>query len=239
MRQLRSGLFRSKPSRGINVPVVTNGIDVLEFAPGPARRASARAQMGLESERSPFIWLAAGRIVPAKDFPNLLSAFKQVREKLPDVELWIAGAPPEFKEVRPAASAVHSVIEIVADRGYWQQVRWLGLRRDMPALLDAADAFVSASAWEGMPLAVGEAMAMEKFVVATDVGGVRELVGNAGTVIPPQDSGALAGAMIAAMQRSQQNRVHSGQLARERIRRNFCIAGRAEFWEALYRDLIA
>ena len=56
-------------------------------------------------------------------------------------------------------------------------VRWLGLRRDMPALLDAADAFVSGSAWEGMPLAVGEAMAMAKPVVATDVGGVRELVG--------------------------------------------------------------
>jgi hypothetical protein len=78
-------------------------------------------------------------------------------------------------------------------------VRWLGLRRDMPALLDAADAFVSGSAWEGMPLAVGEAMAMEKPVVATDVGGVRELVGDAGLVVPAKDSGALADAMQATM----------------------------------------
>ena len=65
----------------------------------------------------------------------------------------------------------------------------------MPALLDGADAFVSGSAWEGMPLAVGEAMAMEKPVVATDVGGVRELVGDAGVIVPAKDSEALASAM--------------------------------------------
>ena len=67
-------------------------------------------------------------------------------------------------------------------------MRWLGLRRDMPALLDAADGFVSGSAWEGMPLAVGEAMVMEKPIVATDVGGVRELVGDAGAIVEAKDS---------------------------------------------------
>ena len=69
----------------------------------------------------------------------------------------------------------------------------------MPALLDAADGFVLASAWEGMPLAVGEAMAMEKPVVATDVGGVRELVGDAGVIVPAKDPEALAKAMLALM----------------------------------------
>jgi glycosyltransferase involved in cell wall biosynthesis len=218
--------------------VVTNGIDLVEFAPDPARRASVRVAMGLETERRTFIWLAAGRLVAAKDFPNLLSAFEQVREKLPDVELWIAGAALDFRETCPAVGAKHSAIKIVAEQGCREQVRWLGLRRDMPALLDAADGFVSASAWEGMPLAVGEAMAMEKFVVATDVGGVRELVGGAGMVIPAQDSSALAGAMIAAMQQSERERTRSGHMARERIQQNFSIEVCAESWEALYRELI-
>jgi glycosyltransferase involved in cell wall biosynthesis len=217
--------------------VVTNGIDVVEFAPDLERRAGTRRKMG--AERSTFIWLAAGRIVPAKDFPNLLSAFKQVREKLPDVELWIAGAAPARRETRAADAAVQSMNKIIADSGCREQIRWLGLRRDIPALLDAADGFVSASAWEGMPLAVGEAMAVEKFVVATGVGGVRELVGDAGTVIPPQDSSALAGAMIDAMLQSGEERARSGHVARERIQQNFSIEVRAGSWEALYRELIA
>jgi glycosyltransferase involved in cell wall biosynthesis len=64
-------------------------------------------------------------------------------------------------------------------------LRWLGLRRDVPALLDDADAFVLSSAWEGMPLAIGEAMAMamDKPVVATNVGGPRERVGDCGVLV--------------------------------------------------------
>ena len=59
--------------------------------------------------------------------------------------------------------------------------------------MDASDGFVLGSAWEGMPLVVGEAMAMEKPVVATDVGGVRELVGDAGAMVAAKDPQALAG----------------------------------------------
>ncbi len=101
--------------------------------------------------------------------------------------------------------------ELSAQLDLGDSVRWLGLRRDMPALLDAADGFVSASAWEGMPLAVGEAMAMEKPVVATDVGGVRELVGDAGVLVPARDSEALAEAMMATMQRSGEEREQTGR----------------------------
>jgi glycosyltransferase involved in cell wall biosynthesis len=117
-------------------------------------------------------------------------------------------------------------------------VSWLGLRRDLPALLDAADGFVLASAWEGMPLAVGEAMAMEKPVVATDVGGVRELVGDAGVIAPPRDSNTLARAMIDVMQRSKEARSALGNSARMRIQSNFSMDARADDWEALYQSIL-
>jgi glycosyltransferase involved in cell wall biosynthesis len=123
------------------------------------------------------------------------------------------------------------------EHGSLEQVRWLGLRRDLPALLDAADGFVLASAWEGMPLVVGEAMAMEKPVVATDVGGVRELMGEAGMLVPPKNPDALAAAMLVLMRSSIEARQKLGRAARVRIEDNFNIETRAQQWESLYRTL--
>jgi glycosyltransferase involved in cell wall biosynthesis len=183
--------------------------------------------MGADGE---FIWLTAGRIAPAKDYPNLLRAFARVRAARADARLWIAGEASgrEFSKVRSLA----------AELGLDDSVRWLGLRRDLPALLDAADGFVLASAWEGMPLALGEAMAMEKPVVATDVGGVRELVGDAGAIVPPKDSEALADAMLDQMQSSPEDRRALGRAARVRIQGNFSMDAKADEWEALYRAVV-
>ena len=122
--------------------------------------------------------------------------------------------------------------------GALDQVRRLGARRDIPALLGAADGFVLSSAWEGMPLAVGEAMAMEKPVVATDVGGVRELVGETGVIVPAKDSGALAEAMLAMMRRPAEARAEMGRAARERILNSFGMDAKADEWEALYLSVI-
>jgi glycosyltransferase involved in cell wall biosynthesis len=122
--------------------------------------------------------------------------------------------------------------------GISDAVHWLGLRDDMPSLLDAADAFVLSSAWEGMPLVVGEAMAMEKPVVATDVGGVRELIGDAGVVVPPKDSAALEDAMLRVMRMPEDQRNALGKAARERIRQRFDINAKAQEWDAFYSHVL-
>ena len=114
----------------------------------------------------------------------------------------------------------------------------LGLRQDIPALLDAADGFVLSSAWEGMPLALGEAMAMEKPVVATDVGGVRELVGKTALVVPARNSNELAEAMRQVMNRSADERGAMGHAARARICSKFNLDAKVDEWEALYRSLL-
>jgi glycosyltransferase involved in cell wall biosynthesis len=206
--------------------VLTNGIDSAEFSPDAERRVAMRTAMGVGDE---FIWLAAGRIVPAKDYPNLLRAFSLLRATHPSAQLWIAGAGD------PAAAKQYSLFAAV--RGLVRQARWLGLRRDMPAVLDAADGFVLASAWEGMPLAVGEAMAMEKPVVATDAGGVRELVGDVGVMVPAGNANALAQAMLDLMNRSAQERQLLGRAARARIEAGFSMEARVDQWEALYQSL--
>jgi glycosyltransferase involved in cell wall biosynthesis len=81
-------------------------------------------------------------------------------------------------------------------------------------------------------------MAMEKPVVATDVGGVRELVGAAGVVVPAKDSRALAEAMLTTMQESREALATLGRGARERIVDHFSMDAAADTWEALYGSLI-
>jgi glycosyltransferase involved in cell wall biosynthesis len=210
--------------------VILNGIDVASFAPSAERREKMRAEMGIATGSPTFIWLAVGRIAPAKDYPNLLRAFAAMRAEKPDAQLWVAG--DARGDQKPPLEALAKEFEIDA------AVRWLGLRRDMPALFDAADAFVSSSAWEGMPLAVGEAMSMAKPDVATDVGGVRELVGDAGVVVPPKNSQALAEMMLETMQQSKEVLAVRGRAARDRILHHFSIDATAETWEALYASLI-
>jgi glycosyltransferase involved in cell wall biosynthesis len=215
--------LRAVPARKSSV--LTNGINTVEFVPNPERRTRMREEMGAGDE---FVWLTAGRIAPAKDYPSLLDAFARVRAIEPSACLWVAG------EAEGASSA--GIQALAADLG--GSNRWLGLRRDMPALLDAADGFVLSSAWEGMPLAVGEAMAMEKPVVATDVGGVRELVGEAGVFVPAKSPEKLAEAMLEMMRRTGEERRRLGMAARERIAAQFSMDAKADEWEALYRTLL-
>jgi glycosyltransferase involved in cell wall biosynthesis len=207
--------------------VVTNGIETGDFVPDRNRRDAMREEMGAGDE---FVWLAVGRNTLAKDHANLMQAFGRVGREFPQSQLWIAGGARGGSKKTYAAI---SMPQVALDH-----VRRLGLRRDIPALLDAADGFVLSSAWEGMPLAVGEAMAMEKPVVATDVGGARELIGDTGVIVPAKDSTALGEAMLVMMRRPAAARADLGRMARERIVRSFSMDRKAEEWEALYRSLV-
>jgi glycosyltransferase involved in cell wall biosynthesis len=77
-------------------------------------------------------------------------------------------------------------------------------------------------------------MAMEKPVVATDVGGVRELIADAGLIVPSKDPDALAAAMLSLMRKTAQDRQSLGIAARSRILKNFSMEAKADQWEALY-----
>jgi glycosyltransferase involved in cell wall biosynthesis len=209
--------------------VLTNGIEICGFVPDAERRVAMREQMGVRDE---FVWLCVARNTAAKDIPNLLQAFAKAWKSEPKIALWMAG--PD--SAAGAAKAMYAVSTMPLDA--LDGLRRLGTRSDIPALLDAADGFVLASAWEGMPLAVGEAMAMEKPVVATDVGGVRELVGEDGVLVRAKDADALAGAMVEMMRRPASERLAMGRAARERILANFGMDRKADEWEALYRSVI-
>jgi glycosyltransferase involved in cell wall biosynthesis len=119
-------------------------------------------------------------------------------------------------------------------------VRLLGLRRDIPDLLNAADAFVLPSLWEGMPLTLLEASATALPIVATDVGGNSEVVldGKTGYLVPPQEAKALTQAMLRVMLLSANDRIAMGQAGRAHVVQNSELEQVVDRWESLYRELL-
>jgi glycosyltransferase involved in cell wall biosynthesis len=132
--------------------------------------------------------LMVGRLAPPKRPDLAIRAFASVREHLPEVELHVVGDG----SLRAEAEA------LAAELGLAGSVRFLGTREDVPELLAGAECALLASDYEGCPLAVVEAMAASVAVVATEVGGVGELVrpGVTGAVAPKGDAERLAQALL-------------------------------------------
>jgi len=106
--------------------------------------------------------------------------------------------------------------------------------------MNATDAYVMSSIWEGMPLVLLEAQASGLPIVATDVGGNREVVidGVTGFLVPPKDPEALAQAMLRLMELPKEKRQEMGEAARQHILANFSLDRVVDKWEALYRELL-
>jgi glycosyltransferase involved in cell wall biosynthesis len=121
-----------------------------------------------------------------------------------------------------------------------EDIRFLGNRRDVPALLAAADLFVLPSLWEGLPLVLLEAMAAGLPAVVTAVGGNPEVVENgvSGVLVPAGDEQALAAAMLSLLN-NPLRRQQMGQAARERFDRYFSLRRFIEAHENLYEQMLA
>ena len=150
-------------------------------APPSRSRSDMREELGVGADES--LLLSVGRLAPQKSMSVLLAAVESLGWAPSPVRLVIAGDGPE----RAALAA-----RIAAGR---LPVTLLGGREDVADLLAAADVFVLASRWEARALAVQEAMRAGVPVVATAVGGLPELVGDAAVLVPCNDAPALAEAV--------------------------------------------
>jgi glycosyltransferase involved in cell wall biosynthesis len=128
--------------------------------------------------------LAVGRLTPQKGFDLLLEAMTILGDREPAPLLVIAGDGPQAARLAARSAALGS------------DVRFLGLRADIPALLAAADVVAVPSRWEGQPLIVQEALRAGRPLVASRVGGIPSLTGeDAALLVPPGDPGRLASAV--------------------------------------------
>lgn len=219
------GVIRSERIR-----VIYNGIYCDDYQSRASSRQETRAQLGVQADE--FLWLAVGNVRPEKDYPNLLHAFHRLREQLAGrTRLRVAGG---FWSDEVYAE----VMRLVERYSLQDSVQFLGQRMDVPALMHAADALVLSSKTEGLPNVVMEAMASGLPVVATDVGGVRELVqgGVTGFVVPSDAPEQLAESMAAVEALSQEERVAMGSRGRQHIQENFDLDVITGQWEALFLE---
>jgi glycosyltransferase involved in cell wall biosynthesis len=213
------------------VVMIPNGIPDPVRAPGAG--VAVRAELGIEPD-VPVIGTVAA-IRPQKRLDVLIDAMARLARTHPEVRLLIAGGDlpqdPHLRE-RLIAQASHL--------GVADAVTFLGLRDDVPAVIDAFDLAVSSSDFEGSPLSVMEYMDGGLAVVATAVGGVPDLIadGDNGLLVEPRDPAAL-GAAIGGLLDDPQRRRAMGERGRERRRAEFTIGAMVRRIEALYEELYA
>ncbi len=205
---------------------IYNGVEVP--APGtPEDAARVRAREGIAPGAA--VVLCVSNFFAYKGHADLVEAARRVADAAPDAIFLLAGRD---------AGAMDACRARVRDAGLDGRVRFLGGRADVADLLRASDLFVHPSHEEGFPNAVLEAMAAEKAVVATRVGGTPEAVadGETGILVPAHDPAALAAALVALLRDPARAR-GMGEAGRRRVLDRYAVERMVAAYETLYESL--
>jgi L-malate glycosyltransferase len=165
------------------IHVIPNAIVATERFSAEAR-TQKRNELALQNA---IIFISVGRLSLPKAYPDLLRAFAIVHARQSSARLLIVGTGQMQEEVT----------SLIQQLNLNDSVTLLGQRSDVPALLNAADVYVSSSHWEGLPVAILEAMSAGLPIASTSVGDIPKVVSsNSGILVPPRDIESLADAMI-------------------------------------------
>jgi glycosyltransferase involved in cell wall biosynthesis len=189
-------------------------------------RTATRAALGIAPDE--LLLLSVGNLTPRKAHAVLLEALIQLDRRGENLRwrLAIAGEGPERLRLE----------NTIREAGLAARVHLLGSRTDVPDLQAAADVFVLPSLWEGLPLAILEAMFGGNVVIASDISGIPEAIehGTHGLLTPPGDAAALADALGTVL-RDPVSRDRLAAAALERARSRFTIDAMTSAYECLYR----
>ncbi len=171
--------------RGTGVEVLYHGIDLESVPSGEHLRAQGRVALGLPADA--FVVVSVGNLTPKKDQRTLIDAIAVLRRQVPNIRLVLIGTGPLEAELRA----------YVRSSGLTDVVQLAGIRSDVPNLLPAFDVFALSSLYEGLSIALVEAMAAGLPCVATEAGGLPEAMTDdvEGHLVPPSDPPALARAI--------------------------------------------
>lgn len=187
--------------------VVPNGFDVSRFKPDADARGAVRRELGIPGD-APAVGLVA-RWHPHKDHGTFIAAAARIRREVDAARFVLCGDGID-RGNRELAGRIDAA-------GLGSAVHLLGRRDDVERILASLDVACLSSRTESFPNAVGEAMACGVPCVATDCGDVREIVGEAGRVVPVADPAALADAVLDLLRLGAAGREALGTAARARI----------------------
>jgi len=205
-----------------NIRVIHNGVDLSRYTVLDGSRA-VREELGIGAGQR--VIGTVGNLFSVKGQTYLLKACKAVAIAVPELLLLVAGEGDQLGPLQKEASAL----------GIEGNVKFLGFRDDVPSLLQAMEVFVLPSLSEGLPLAVLEALALRKPVVATSVGGIPEIVedGVTGYLVPPKDPQALADKILLLL-RDPRTAASFGQAGRKTVEEAFGLEQMVRKYQALY-----
>jgi glycosyltransferase involved in cell wall biosynthesis len=200
--------------------VIPSGVSLRAWAVGgPRERAEARGRLGLDQRP---LAVCVGRLSRQKGQDLLLAAWPRVRRHVPEAALVLVGAGPEEARIRALAA---------------DGVELVGSREDVQDWYTAADVVVLPSRWEGMSLVPLEAMACARSVVATDVSGAREAIGDdAGAVVASGNPEGLAEALTERLNDPSLADAE-GRAGRRRVEVSFDLRRTTEAVAALYAQV--
>lgn len=225
---VRQALIHNEGLPADRVDVIYNGIDLTPQRFNEIDRTVVRRQLDLAPDN--FMILQVARLDAIKDHATALRTLEHLLGKHPKAVLVIAGEGPEKQRIE----------DWIAQYQLQSSVRLLGLRRDVPLLLAAADVFLLTSVSEGIPLTVIEAMAAGLPVVATDVGGLAEVVQPdvTGLLAPSGDDQRLAEHLHTLAQNPSMRRT-MGLEGKMRARELFEEEAMNARYEQLYQEMVS
>ena len=213
------------PAPHVPSTVIHNGISADAYSQ-PSDVAALRRELGIESEAINIG--VVGRFSPQKGHRDLVLAVNRLATRR-DLRLLMFGSGPLRR----------AIAELVHRRGLDSSCHFFEPRRDMDRVYALLDVCVLPSRWEGLPYALLEAMAAGRAVIATDVGGMGEVIedGRTGLLIPPGDPHALADA-ITRLADDPELRLQLGRQAAEAVRQRFDRAEMVAAVERLYEGML-
>ena len=214
-----------RPGLDKKMSVIPNGIDLQRIVnASPAEDMCAGPSTS--SGTGPYKILMVSAFRPEKDQQTLIRAIQQLPE---EYQLFLAGGAetPENQKIMDDCKTLAK----------GPRVHFLGVRPDVPNLLADADAVVLSSKHEGMSLSVLEGMASGKPMIASDVEGMRDLVGSAGLLFPQGDAETLA-TLIREVCENPEKAREIGRKCRDRAMQ-YDIAETAKRYHALYEEVLA
>ncbi|MDA5497731.1 glycosyltransferase [Yersinia aleksiciae] len=207
---------------------VLNGIDTENFKYDAISRLYKRQELNVGDDTK--MLLSVGRLTEAKDYPNLFKAFALLINNNSfhvKTKLYIVGD-----------GHLSNILRLMTEKlGISNNVAFLGIRNDIPELMCAADVFILSSEWEGFGLVVAEAMACERAVVATDSGGVKEVLGDCGELVPISDHVSLSDSISKILSLSNEEKRELGISARGRVLSEYSIDTVKDNWINIYKGI--
>ena len=204
------------------IEIIHNGTDLSAF-----EQTTNTSDDLWKSPKEKIVLATIGSLSPLKGHSTLIKVFAKIAKKIPKINLIIIGEGANRNELENLAKNLQ--VE--------NKISFLGFRSDVPAILKNTDLYVHPSNYEAFGIAVLEAMAARKCVIATRVGGIPDIIveGQTGFLVPPSNEDALEEAILYAINNPKQT-FEMGEAGRRRVEQNFRIESVAEKYQNLYES---